>query len=81
MNDINNLEKLPIEKLNLSVRVYNCLKRFGIETLNDLIKLNTTDLYRVRNLGLRCIDEITQKIHDLGLCFKDEKDEEKTKRI
>ena len=58
MNDIIKIEELPIEKLNFSVRTYNCLKRHGIETMRDLTKLNTTDLYRVRNLGLRCYEEI-----------------------
>lgn len=81
MNDIIKIEELPIEKLNFSVRTYNCLKRHGIETIRDLTKLNTTDLYRVRNLGLRCYEEILQKIHDLGLCFKDEIEETKEKRI
>lgn len=81
MNNINNLEQLPIEILNFSIRTYYCLKMFGIKTVSDLIKLNTTDLYNVRNFGLRCYEETLQKIHELGLCFKDEKDDEKEKRI
>lgn len=80
MNDINKILELSIEKLDLSVRSYLCLKNFGIETIGDLINYNTFDLYRVRNLGLRCYDEIVIKVHESGLCFKDEIEENK-KRI
>lgn len=81
MDNINEILKLPIEELDLSVRSYLCLKIFRIETIGDLINYNTFDLYRVRNLGLRCYDEIILKIHDTGLYFRDEKEETKEKRI
>ena len=81
MDNINEILKLPIEELDLSVRSYLCLKNFGIETIGDLINYNTFDLYRVRNLGLRCYDEIILKVHDIGLYFRDEQEEPKEKRI
>jgi len=81
MSDIDKIIEFPIEKLDLSVRTYFCLKNFHIKTIGDLINYNTSDLYKVRNLGLRCYDEIINKVHELGLCFKDEKEENKEKRI
>ena len=54
MTDTNEILELPIEKINLSLRAYFCLKNFGIDKVRDLINFNITDLYRVRNLGSKC---------------------------
>lgn len=81
MDNTNNILELPIERLNLSLRTYSCLKNFNINKVQDLTSYNTSDLFRVRNLGERCCYEIINKIHELGLCFEDEKEEIKGKRI
>ena len=81
MIDIEKIIELPIEKLDLSVRSYFCLKNFQIKTIGDLINYKISDLYSVRNLGLRCYDEIILKVHGIGLQFKDEIEESKEKRI
>ena len=81
MSKIDELLKCPIEKLDLSVRSYFCLKNFHIETIGDLINYDTSDLIRVRNLSLRCYEEIISKAHDMGLFFKNEKEENKEKII
>jgi len=81
MENVNKILELPIERLNLSLRAYFCLKNFSIHTINDLINYKTSDLYRVRNLGSKCYDEIINKIHELGFCFEDEKEENNEKRI
>lgn len=57
----------PIEELNLSVRSYNCLARRGkIKTYGDLVNYKISDFMRIRNLGLKSLDEILKKLSDLG---------------
>ncbi len=56
----------PILDLELSVRSYNCLKRAGINTIGDLIKMTPEQLVNVRNLGKKSLDEIMLKLADLG---------------
>ena len=56
----------PIIDLELSVRSYNCLKRAGINTIGDLIKMTPEELVNVRNLGKKSLDEIMLKLADLG---------------
>ena len=58
-----------IEELELSVRSYNCLKRAGITTVEDLANKTEADMMKVRNLGKKSLDEVTNKLHDLGLDF------------
>jgi DNA-directed RNA polymerase alpha subunit len=69
VKDLNTYSLLEthIEDLDLSVRAYNCLKRAGVDTLGGLISKSEQDLNRVRNLGRRCFDEITDKVKSLGL--------------
>ena len=81
MGNENKILELPIEKLSLSLRSYFCLKNFSIDTIEDLVNVKISDLYRVRNLGPKCYDEIINKVHELGLCFAGEKEENKEKRI
>ena len=60
-----NLEK-TIEELDLSVRSFNCLKRAGINTVEDLINKTEEELMKVRNLGRKSLEEVIHKLESLG---------------
>lgn len=62
---------MPIEEMDLSVRSYNCLKRANINTVEDLTKKTREDMLKVRNLGLKSIDEVLIKLNEYGLSFKE----------
>ncbi len=64
--------EMSIEELELSVRSFNCLKRAGISTVEDLTNKSETDMMKVRNLGKKSFDEVTAKLHSLGLDFASE---------
>ena len=64
--------EMSIEELELSVRSFNCLKRAGIATVEDLASKSETDMMKVRNLGKKSFDEVTAKLHSLGLDFAKE---------
>ena len=66
--------EMTIEELDLSVRSFNCLKRAGIDTVEDLIERTEEDMMKVRNLGRKSLEEVILKLDSLGLCLK--KDEE-----
>ena len=66
--------EMTIEELDLSVRSFNCLKRAGIDTVEDLIDRTEDDMMKVRNLGRKSLEEVIQKLNSLGLSLK--KDEE-----
>ena len=66
--------EMSIEELELSVRSFNCLKRAGIATVEDLINRSETDMMKVRNLGKKSFDEVTAKLHSLGLDFAKEEE-------
>lgn len=59
--------EMTIEELDLSVRSYNCLKRAGINTVQELSTKSEEDMMKVRNLGRKSLDEIKSKMHELGL--------------
>ena len=61
-----------IEELELSVRSFNCLKRAGIATVEDLTNRSESDMMKVRNLGKKSLDEVIAKLHSLGLSFAEE---------
>ena len=61
-----------IEDLELSARSFNCLKRAGISTVEDLTNKTEADRMKVRNLGKKSFDEVTAKLHSLGLDFANE---------
>ena len=61
-----------IEELELSVRSFNCLKRAGIATVEDLTNKSESDMMKVRNLGKKSLDEVIAKLHSLGLSFVEE---------
>ncbi len=59
-----------IEDLDLSVRSYNCLKRAGINTVEELINKTPEDMMKVRNLGRKSLEEVQAKISELGFHFR-----------
>ena len=61
-----------IEELELSVRSFNCLKRAGIATVEDLTNRSENDMMKVRNLGKKSLDEVIAKLHSLVLNFRQE---------
>lgn len=66
--------EMSIEELDLSVRSSNCLKRAGINLVDDLVKKTEDEMMRVRNLGRKSLDEVTQKLASLGLSLKQRED-------
>ena len=62
--------EMTIEDLELSVRSFNCLKRAGIDTVEDLVNKTTDDMIKVRNLGKKSLEEVIQKLESLGLTLK-----------
>ncbi len=62
--------EMTIEELDLSVRSFNCLKRAGIDTVEDLINRTEDDMIKVRNLGRKSLEEVIQKLHSLDLDLK-----------
>ena len=66
--------EMTIEDLDMSVRSYNCLKRAGIDTVEDLTKRTESEMIKFRNLGKKSLDEVIQKLHSLGLELKREDD-------
>ena len=61
--------EMSIEDLELSVRSFNCLKRAGISTVEDLTNKTIAEMMKVRNLGKKSLDEVTNKLQLLGLDF------------
>lgn len=61
---------MTIEELDLSVRSYNCLKRAGINTVQELVQKTEEDMMKVRNLGKKSLEEVQQKLANLGLSLK-----------
>ena len=66
--------EMTIEDLELSVRSFNCLKRAGIVTVEDLVNKTQSEMMKVRNLGKKSLDEVTNKLHSLGLDFAPDDD-------
>ena len=64
-------EEITIEDLDLSVRSYNCLKRWNIHTLKDLTSRTRDDMMKVRNLGRKSLKEVESKLKEIGLSFKE----------
>ena len=62
--------EMTIEELELSVRAYNCLKRAGINSVAELVQRNQEDMMKVRNLGRKSLEEVEQKLHELGLSLR-----------
>ena len=66
--------EMTIEELELSVRSFNCLKRAGISTVEDLTNKTENEMMKVRNLGKKSLEEVTAKLHSLGLDFAKEEE-------
>ena len=66
--------KMAIEEMDLSVRSYNCLKRANIHTVEDLTKKTEDDMLKVRNLGRKSLEEVIQKLESYGLALKQQED-------
>ncbi len=66
--------ELPIEEMDLSVRSYNCLKRAGVNTVEDIVKKSRADMLKVKNLGIKSIDEVVQKLESYGLSLRKEEE-------
>ncbi len=66
--------EMTIEELDMSVRSFNCLKRAGIDTVEDLINRTEEDMIKVRNLGKKSLEEVIQKLHSLGLDLRREEE-------
>ncbi len=64
--------EMTIEELDLSVRSYNCLKRAGINTVQELANKSEEDMMKVRNLGRKSLEEVKKKLIDLGLGLRKE---------
>ena len=64
--------EMTIEELDLSVRSFNCLKRAGINTVEDLTNRTEDDMMKVRNLGKKSLDEVINKLHSFGLDLRSE---------
>ena len=67
---VHKTQSMMIEDLDLSVRSYNCLKRAGIQTVEELTQKTEEEMMRVRNLGKKSMKEVKEKITELGLSFK-----------
>ncbi len=61
----------PIEEVEFSVRAYNCLKRAGIHTIQDLVDKKEIEVTKIRNLGKKSLKEVIDKVSELGLSFKE----------
>ena len=66
----NKMADMPIEELELSVRSYNCLKRANINTIGELMLKTEDEMIKVRNLGKKSLDEVTQKLLSLGIALR-----------
>ena len=62
----------PIEDLDFSVRAYNCLKRDGIHTIQDLVNKSESEMMKIRNLGKKSLKEVLEKVRELGLVLRDD---------
>ena len=64
-----------IDDLDLSVRSNNCLRRAGINTVDELVQKTEEDMMKVRNLGRKSLDEVKKKLADLGLALRNSDEE------
>ena len=62
--------EMNIDELELSVRSYNCLKRAGINTVEELCNKTPDDMMKVRNLGRKSLEEVLSKLNELGLALR-----------
>ena len=65
---------MPIEDMELSMRSFNCLKRAGINTVGELIQKTEEEISKVRNMGKKSLEEVKNKLAELGLAFRPEEE-------
>ena len=65
------LEK-TIEEMDLSLRSFNCLKRAGFDTVSDIVEKSEAELKTIKNFGKKSLEEVKDKVHEMGLSLKDE---------
>ena len=65
------LEK-PIEEMDLSLRSFNCLKRAGFDTVGEIVEKSEAELKSIKNFGKKSLEEVKDKVHEMGLSLKDE---------
>ena len=68
--------EMTIEELELSVRSFNCLKRAGINTVEELCNRTSEDMMKVRNLGRKSLEEVLGKLKELGLSLNPSDDQQ-----
>ena len=73
-NEKEKVLEMNIDELELSVRSYNCLKRAGINTVEELCNKTSEDMMKVRNLGRKSLEEVLAKLKELGLSLKPSED-------
>ena len=73
-NEKEKVLEMSIDELELSVRSYNCLKRAGINTVEELTNKSSEDMMKVRNLGRKSLEEVLAKLKELGLSLKSDSD-------
>lgn len=66
-NGFTKVLEMTIDELDLSPRAYNCLKRAGINTVEELTKKTSDDMMKIRNLGRKSLDQVLEKLEELGL--------------
>lgn len=71
VDNITKTLETPIEEIEFSVRAYNCLKRAGIHTIQDLVSKKEVEVTKIRNLGKKSLKEVIDKVREIGLEFKD----------
>jgi DNA-directed RNA polymerase subunit alpha len=69
-DDREKILEMPIEELDLSVRSYNCLKRAGINTIQELIQKTPEEMMKVRNLGKKSLEEVEEKLAAFNLSLR-----------
>lgn len=73
-NSRNRVLDMTVEELDLSVRSYNCIKRAGLNNVEELTRKTEEDMMKVRNLGRKSLEEVKQKLSNLGLSFRASED-------
>jgi len=71
-SELEKVLEMPIEELELSMRAFNCLKRAGINTVGELIQKTEQEISKVRNMGKKSLEEVKNKLAELGLAFRPE---------
>jgi DNA-directed RNA polymerase subunit alpha len=66
--------EMTIEELDLSVRAFNCLKRAGVNTVQDLVYKSPEEMMKVRNLGKKSLEEVIAKLNSLGFNLSNEEE-------